>query len=89
MLMKPLCWVCHTVLSHKLEEYKKNLTKMTEKDALDALHLPRWCCRSMILSHVEISRKVVCYSARPSVPSAGSAPGPAQAAQAPTAMAIT
>jgi DNA-directed RNA polymerases I, II, and III subunit RPABC5 len=34
----------------------------TEAEALDALHLERYCCRRMILSHIDLVDDLIPYS---------------------------
>jgi DNA-directed RNA polymerase I, II, and III subunit RPABC5 len=48
------CFTCGKVTGNKYESYIKLLrTNHTEEQALNILGLRRFCCRRMIISHVE------------------------------------
>jgi len=50
------------VIGDKWEEYLELLKDdYRECDALDALNLTRYCCRRMLLSHVDIIEKLLNY----------------------------
>lgn len=45
------------------EQYQLLLDQdYTEAEALDALHLERYCCRRMILSHIDLIDDLIPYS---------------------------
>lgn len=64
MIIPVRCFTCGKVIGNKWEPYKKLTTVcgMKEKDALDTLGLKRYCCRRMILTHVEIIDEVLEHS---------------------------
>lgn len=49
------CFSCGKVVSNVWEEYKQRVSEGENPAAvLDALGVTRYCCRRMILSHVEL-----------------------------------
>lgn len=49
------------VLGNKWQAYLDLLqSDYSEGDALDALGLKRYCCRRMVLTHVDLIEKLVC-----------------------------
>ena len=63
MIIPIRCYSCNKVIANKWEIYKQYLNEgNTMKDALDKLHLERYCCRRMFLSHPEILEKILVYS---------------------------
>jgi DNA-directed RNA polymerase I, II, and III subunit RPABC5 len=51
------------VIGNKWEAYLGLLqADYTEGDALDALGLKRYCCRRMLLSHVDLIEKLLNYA---------------------------
>uniref|UniRef100_A0A5S6QLJ0 DNA-directed RNA polymerases I, II, and III subunit RPABC5 n=1 Tax=Trichuris muris TaxID=70415 RepID=A0A5S6QLJ0_TRIMR len=56
------CFTCGKVIGNKWETYLTLLqAEYTEGDALDALGLKRYCCRRMLLSHVDQIEKLLNY----------------------------
>ncbi|XP_051898796.1 LOW QUALITY PROTEIN: DNA-directed RNA polymerases I, II, and III subunit RPABC5-like, partial [Pristis pectinata] len=57
------CFTCGKVVGNKWEAYLGLLqAEYTEGDALDALGLKRYCCRRMLLSHVDLIEKLLNYA---------------------------
>ncbi len=56
MIIPVRCWSCGKPIGHLWEEYKEK-TGMGEdrKKVLDRLGLTRYCCRSMLLGHVDLA----------------------------------
>jgi DNA-directed RNA polymerase subunit N len=48
------CFTCGRVISDVWEEYKRRIEKEDPKDVLDDLGIKRYCCRRMLLTHVEL-----------------------------------
>lgn len=55
MIIPIRCFTCNKVIASKYQAYLDLLTSgMSEKDALDKLGFDRYCCRRMIISHVDL-----------------------------------
>ena len=64
MIIPVRCYSCGAVIANRYEKYKKLLDEdYTEAEALDSLRLPRYCCRRMILSHIDMIDDLIPYSA--------------------------
>jgi len=48
------CFTCGKVISNVWEEYKKRIEFEDPGKVLDDLGLERYCCRRMLLTHVEL-----------------------------------
>lgn len=57
MIIPIRCFTCNKLIADKWESYQ-NLIKngLKEAEALDKLGFKRYCCRRMLLSHVDINR---------------------------------
>ncbi|KAG5502862.1 hypothetical protein JKF63_04632 [Porcisia hertigi] len=63
MLIPVRCYSCGKVVGNLYEQYQRLLDEdYTEAEALDALHLDRYCCRRMILSHIDLIDDIIPYS---------------------------
>ncbi len=63
MLIPVRCFTCGYVTGNKWEPYLKLLKEdKTEIEALKILGLRRYCCKRMILAHVDLSQKLIKYS---------------------------
>ena len=55
MIIPIRCFSCGKPVGHLYEEYKEKTEKGDNpKKVMDALGLERYCCRSVLLSHVEL-----------------------------------
>jgi DNA-directed RNA polymerase subunit N (RpoN/RPB10) len=55
MIIPVRCFTCGKVVGNKYETYKSELQRgVAAAQVLDSLGLKRYCCRAMILTHVEI-----------------------------------
>jgi len=54
------CFTCGKLISDKWEEFTRRVkTGEDSKKVLDSLGITRYCCRRMILSHIEISDSIL------------------------------
>jgi DNA-directed RNA polymerase I, II, and III subunit RPABC5 len=60
MIIPIRCFTCGKIIGNKWETYIELLRcEYTEGDALDTLGLKRYCCRRMLLSHVDLIEKLL------------------------------
>lgn len=56
MIIPIRCFSCGKPVGHLWDQYQEKVQSGTdEKDALDQLGLNRYCCRSVLLGHVELA----------------------------------
>ena len=76
MLIPVRCFTCNQVIAHKWNTYQEKLAEhlqsgMTEMDAnkhaMDDVEIPvdKYCCRRMLLSHVNVIDRLLDYSNNP------------------------
>ena len=57
------CYTCGKVTGNKWDKYLELQKEgKTEHEALDILGLTRYCCRRILLGHVEITDKLLVYN---------------------------
>lgn len=57
------CFTCGKVVGNLWEPYKHKLQQdLSPNQALDQLGLNRYCCRRMLISHLELSDKFLMYN---------------------------
>ncbi|RLF49906.1 MAG: DNA-directed RNA polymerase subunit N [Thermoplasmata archaeon] len=55
MIIPVRCFTCGAVIGSAYEEFKRRVESgENPKDVLDSLGIKRYCCRRMLLSHVEL-----------------------------------
>ncbi|TET25103.1 MAG: DNA-directed RNA polymerase subunit N [Candidatus Bathyarchaeum sp.] len=60
MIIPVRCFTCGKLISDKWEEFASRVkTGEDSKKVLDSLGITRYCCRRMILSHIEISDSIL------------------------------
>jgi len=52
------------VIADKYEEFARRREKEDPKEILDSLGVKRYCCRRMLLSHIELIDEVVEFDER-------------------------
>lgn len=64
MIIPVRCFSCGKVVGDKWETYLKYLEEdqLPEGEALDKLKLNRYCCRRMVLTHVDLIEKFLRYN---------------------------
>ena len=64
MIIPVRCFTCGKVIGNKWDTYLDLLqADYSERDALDALGLERYCCRRMVMCHVDLIEKLLRYNA--------------------------
>eukprot|EP01033_Poteriospumella_lacustris_P014430 gene14430-10310_t len=63
MIIPVRCFTCGKVIGNKYEWYTNLLAHdVSAKEALDELGLKRYCCRRMVLTHVDLIKKLLDYN---------------------------
>ncbi len=59
MMIPVRCFTCGKVIADVWEEFRERIKTEEPKKVLDDLHIERYCCRRMLLSHAEIVEDIV------------------------------
>ncbi len=64
MIIPVRCFTCGKVIGDKWEEFNQRVNKNHEdpKKVLDSLGVTRYCCRRMLLSHVDLIDEIIHFS---------------------------
>jgi DNA-directed RNA polymerase I, II, and III subunit RPABC5 len=69
MIIPVRCFTCGKVTGNKWERYTKLLSEgMAAGEALTQLGLTRYCCRRILLTHVDICEKILQFESFPTAP---------------------
>lgn len=65
MIIPIRCFTCGKVIGNKWQKYLEYLDNEEEvSDALDKLGMKRYCCRRMLISHVDLIEKLLQYNSK-------------------------
>ena len=63
MIIPIRCFTCGKVVADKFEQFKAEIQRGEDPaDVLDKLGLTRYCCRRMLLSHIDIIDSFMAFS---------------------------
>lgn len=64
MMIPIRCFSCGQVVADKWEEYNRraNLNKEDPAKVLDELGVERYCCRRMLINHIDLIDEIINYS---------------------------
>lgn len=62
MIIPIRCWTCAKPIAHLWEEYQARVKKGEDpKTVMDELGLDRYCCRAILLGHVDLVDTVAAF----------------------------
>lgn len=62
MMIPIRCFTCGALIGDKYKKFKELVEKGHDpKEAMDIIGLKRYCCRRMVLTHIEVIDKFLVY----------------------------
>jgi DNA-directed RNA polymerase subunit N len=62
MIIPVRCFSCGSVIADRYEDFKKRVQSDEDpREVLDDLGIRRYCCRRMLLTHVDLLDEVIKY----------------------------
>lgn len=63
MMIPIRCYTCGKVIAHFYDDYVQGLKEGKDpEDMLDSFELKRYCCRRMLITHVELIDNILTFS---------------------------
>ncbi|BCU67458.1 DNA-directed RNA polymerase subunit N [Sulfolobales archaeon HS-7] len=63
MIIPVRCFTCGSLVADKWEEFKRRIEMGEQPEkVLDELGVERYCCRRMLMSHVDVIKEVIRYT---------------------------
>lgn len=62
MIIPVRCFTCNKVVGSKWTRFAQMRLHISECEALDQLKIKRYCCRRMLLTHVDLVEKISNYA---------------------------
>lgn len=63
MMIPIRCYTCGKVIAHLYDDYVRGLQEGKEiEELLDSFGLTRYCCRRMMITHVELIDNILTFS---------------------------
>ncbi|WP_455141228.1 DNA-directed RNA polymerase subunit N [Candidatus Hodarchaeum mangrovi] len=63
MMIPIRCYTCGKVIAHLYDAFLEGLKEgKTAKELLDSFNLTRYCCRRMLITHVELIDDILIFS---------------------------
>lgn len=59
MIIPIRCLTCGKVIGNKWDKFQQLIKTVTPGEACDQLGLERYCCRRMLLTHIELIDKIL------------------------------
>ncbi|EKX40554.1 hypothetical protein GUITHDRAFT_75411 [Guillardia theta CCMP2712] len=62
MIIPIRCFTCNKTIGHMWRRYLEILENYDKEDGAEELGLKRYCCRRMLLTHVDLIEKLMVYN---------------------------
>ncbi|MFX0015537.1 MAG: DNA-directed RNA polymerase subunit N [Promethearchaeota archaeon] len=63
MMIPIRCYTCGKVIAHLYDDYVQGIKEGKDpKELLDSFGLTRYCCRRMLITHVELIDNILTFS---------------------------
>jgi DNA-directed RNA polymerase subunit N len=62
MIVPIRCFSCGRLIAHQCEEFVKRAEKERAEKVLDELGVDRYCCRRMLLAHIDLIDEIMKYN---------------------------